>query len=181
MRLNKRSYLIVIGVAVVVIAVIGVQMVLGGKKSPEALKQEMEVRTLAVNGWSIKHTARLYENRERIREFKQKLIEYYSAEAGALVEQQRLTDALTAADIAAATDDNSGERIIAFNISDVKFKKQKISNDVADLEAEIEFYIKYNTQRQDYSTYGKNTYHWELKKEKDKWKIVKEELVPSKE
>lgn len=180
-RLSKKSYLVIIGIAVVVLAVIGVQMVLGGKKSSEVIKREIEVKELAINGWAIKHDARLYVNKDKVKEFKQRLMGFYSAEAGALVEQQRLLDALTAADIAAATDDNSGEKITNFSISAVEFKKEKISNEKAELEAEIEFYIKYHTQAQDYSTYGKNTYRWELAKEKDKWKIVKEELVPAAE
>jgi hypothetical protein len=156
-------------------------MGLGGKPSPDEQKRQVEVRNLVINGWAIKHNARLNENQDKIKEFKQVLIEYYSAETGALVEQQRLLDAMTAADIAAATDDNSGEKISAFNIAEVKFTKANISGDKANVEAAIEFYIKYRTQAQNYSTYGKNTYRWEVAKEKDKWKIVKEELVPDSE
>lgn len=173
--------MIIIGVAVVVLAAVGAQMVLGGKKSPEGLKREAEIKNLAINGWAIKHNARLDENKDKIREFKQVLIDFYSAESGALVEQQRLLDALTAADMAAATDDNSGEKISSFNISDVRFTKEKISSDKAEIEASIEFFIKYRTQAQDYSTYGKNTYRWEVAKEKGKWKIQKEDMLPDKE
>lgn len=173
--------MIIIGVAVVVLAVVGVQMVLGGKTSPEVQKRDAEVKNLAINGWAIKHNARLNENKDKIREFKQVLIDYYSAESGALVEQQRLLDAMTAADTAAAMDDNSGEKISSFNISEVKFTKEKISDEKADVEATIEFFIKYRTQAQDYSTYGKNTYRWEVAKEKGKWKILKEEMLPDKE
>jgi len=180
-RLNKRSYAIIIGVVVVVLAGVGVQMMLGGKSSPDSMKREVDVKNLVINGWAIKHNARLNENQDKIREFKQALIEYYSAESGALVEQQRLLDAMTAADIAAATDDNSGERISSFNISDVKFTKEKLTGDKAEVEALIEFFIRYRTQAQDYSTYGKNTYRWEVAKEKDKWKIIKEEMLPDKE
>lgn len=181
MRLNKRSYMIIIGVVVVVVAAVGVQMVLGGKTSPEVRKREVAVKNLVINGWAIKHNARLNENKDKIREIKQILINYYSAESGALVEQQRLLDAMTAADIAAATDDNSGEKIDSFNISEVRFTKEKITDVKAEVEASIEFYIRYRTQAQDYSTYGKNTYRWEVAKEKDRWKIVKEEMIPDKE
>ncbi|MBS3910198.1 MAG: hypothetical protein KGZ93_11370 [Actinobacteria bacterium] len=181
MRLNKRSYAIVVGAVVVVLAVVGVRMMLGGKSSPDAKKREVEVKNLVINGWVVKHNARLDENRNKIRDFKQLLIEYYSAETGALVEQQRLLDALTAADLAAATDDNSGEKISSFNISDVVFTEEKFTGDKAEVEAAVEFFIKYRTQAQDYSTYGKNTYRWEVAKEKDKWKIVKEEMLPDKE
>jgi len=181
LRLQKKSYLIIAGVVAAILLLAGSQVILGGKKSDENTKKAMEVKQFVLEGWRIKNDARLYENREKLLDFKQRLMDYYSAESGALIEQQRLIDALTAADVAASTDDNSGEQILSFNLSDVTFSKEKVTDKEAELTAELEFFMKYHTKTQTYSTSGKNTYNWQLKKEKDKWKIVKEELVSSKQ
>jgi hypothetical protein len=171
---------IILGVVIVVVALVGARMAFGGKSQKE-IERTAKVEAFVIQAWRIKHDARLFENRDKLLSFKQQLMNYYSAESGALAEQQRLISALTAADIAAAKDDNSGEKILNFWVSDVSFTNEKVDDNNARLTADVEFYIGYRTQAQTYRTYGNNTYSWQLKKEQGKWKVTKEELVTTNE
>jgi len=176
-KLGKKRT-IAIGVVVIIALVAAIAYFVSVRNTEARKKREAEVAPIAINGWKIKNDARLDANKDKVREFKQKLIDYYDAESGALVRQQRLIDSLIAADVAAATDDNSGEKVLSFHITDVTFNKVKVGDKESEIEANIEFYIRYITKTQTYSTYGENTYKWLLKKTDGKWKIVKEELIP---
>lgn len=176
-KLGKK-WTIIVGAVVVIALVAAIGFFVNARNTEARKKREAEVVPIAINGWKIKNDARLDSNKDKVREFKQKLIEYYDAESGALVRQQRLIDSLIAADSAAATDDNSGEKVLSFHITDVTFDKVKVGDKESEIVADIEFYIRYITKTQTYSTYGQNTYKWLLKKADGKWKIVKEELIP---
>lgn len=176
-KINKKTA-IILGVVVLVLAVIGSQMVFGGRKSEAQLKKEYDIANFVLSGWRIKNDARLESNKPNVTAFKQKLMNYYDAESGALAEQQRLINALIATDEAAATDDNSGEKVLSFDISDAELKEVKIGADKANVTADVEYFIRYETLTQNYSTFGKNRYIWQLKKDGKDWKIIKEELIP---
>jgi len=176
-KLDKK-WMIVIGAVAIIALVAAIGFFVSARNTEAKKKREAEVVPIAIDGWKIKNDARLDANKDKVREFKQKLIDYYDAESGALVRQQRLIDSLIAADTAAATDDNSGEKVLSFHITSVTLDKVKVGEKEAEIRANIEFYIRYITKTQTYSTYGENTYEWLLKKTDGKWKIVKEELIP---
>lgn len=178
-NLSKKS-LIIIGVIIIaVIAVVGIQRVLAsrdGKLSDEQIK----VGNTAINGWSLKNYARLDVNKDKVRQIKQKLMDFYDADSGELAEQQRLIDGLIAADNASdkkSLDTNTPMKLLNFRITNVKLEKINVDGSSADVTADIQYYIKYDAQHQDYSTYGENTYQWKLKNKKGKWKIVTEDVV----
>ncbi|HEY3374540.1 MAG TPA: hypothetical protein VGK02_05715 [Candidatus Aquicultor sp.] len=177
--MNKKT-LIILSVVVVVAVVGGGYLVSNAsdKSSTEQTQKQVDIANAALAGWRVKNDARLEVNKAKVAEFKQKLMNYYDPSTGALAEQQRLINALIAADEAAAKDDNSGEAIKSFDISSVAIKALDIKSETAKLTADVEYYIKYETQNQSYSTFGKNRINWELKKEGKSWKITKEALVP---
>ncbi len=178
-NLSKKS-LVIIGVIIIaVIAVVGIQRVLASR-SQELSADQLKVADTAINGWTIKYFARLAVNQDHVREFKQKLMEFYDADSGELAEQQRLIDGLIAADKAAdakALSTSTPMQPLEFRLSNVKLKKTSFNGDEANIEADLEYYVKYDAQHEEYSTFAKNTYEWKLKKFKDKWKIVNEDVV----
>jgi len=181
-NLSKKSIITIIGIIIIaVIAVVGIQRVLASR-NPVLSEDQLKAANTAINGWSIKNFARLSVNQDKVREFKQKLMEFYDADSGELAEQQQLIDGLIAADKSkdtgtGALDTSTPMRLLEFRLSSVKLKKTSFSGDGADITADLEYYIKYNAQHENYSTFGKNTYEWKLKKVKDKWKIIHEDVI----
>ncbi|MHB8841287.1 MAG: hypothetical protein ACYC56_05795 [Candidatus Aquicultor sp.] len=178
-NLSKKS-LVIIGVIIIaVIAVVGIQRVLASR-SPALNADQLKAADTAVNGWTIKNFARLSINQEHVREFKQKLMQFYDADSGELAEQQRLIDGLIAADKATdakALSTSTPLQLLEFRLASVKLKKTRFSGDEANIVADLEYYIKYDAQHENYSSFAKNTYEWKLKKFKNTWKIVNEDVV----
>lgn len=180
-RLNKKTWMIIIGVAVAIVVLIIGKAIFAPQKSAEQIAREAEAAKVAIQGWRMKHDARLEVYKDKTREIKQALIECYDAESGALAEQQRLLDVLIASDKAQAENDIKQQKIMNFRISDIAFEKLNVGENEANIIAKIEYYIKYETQARDYSTFGSGTYEWKLKKVKKSWKIVEEKLIPGDE
>lgn len=180
-RLSKKTLMILVGVVVVIIAVVIGKAIFAPEKSPEQIAKEVDAAKVAIEGWRVKHDARLEANKDKIRLAKQALIKFYDAESGALAEQQRLIDVLIAADNAQAENDIKQQKITSFRISDIAFEKLNVGDSEANIIAKIEYYIKYDTQARDYSTFGSSTFEWKLKKVKNNWKIIEEKLIPGDE
>lgn len=181
MRLSKKTLMIIIGVVVAIIVLVVGRAIFTPQKSAEQVAKEADAVRVAIEGWRVKHDARLEANKDKTRIVKQALIGFYDAESGALAEQQRLLDVLIASDKAQAEDDIKQQKIMNFRVSDIAFGKLNVGNSDANIIAKIEYYIKYETQARDYSTFGSGTYEWKLKKVKKSWKIIEEKLIPGDE
>ncbi|MCL6473158.1 MAG: hypothetical protein K6T91_10200 [Firmicutes bacterium] len=182
MNLSRKWIVVVILAVIAIIAVVGARQVLIARNSGELDQKTQEVLRVAINGWTIKHTARLASNQGKTNDIKQELKKFYDDKSGALAKQQRYIDALIAADKAKSENSlslstNTPLQILGFRVTDVKVKDASISRNSADITAEIEYYIQYDTQHANYSALGKNTYKFKLNKEKDGWKIAAEDLV----
>lgn len=182
MSLSRKRIVVVILAVIAIIAVVGARQALLARNSGELDPKTKEALKVAIDGWTIKHTARLASNQGKTDSIKQKLKNFYDAKSGALEKQQRYIDALIAADKEKSEDNlrlstNTPLQILGFRVTDVKIKDASVSNNRADITAEIEYYIQYDTQHANYSALGKNTYKFKLNKEKDGWKIAAEDLV----
>lgn len=180
MNLSKRQIQIIVGVIAAIIVLVGIRQVIAARNSQETDKIKAQVLNVCLNGWQIKELARLDVNKDKARDFKQQLMNFYDAKSGELAEQQRLIDMLIAADKEKDDKDidtNTPLQVLGFSITGIKVQGMNVGGDSADVGADIEYYIKYDTQHQNYSALVKNTYKWHLKKEKDSWKIIDENLV----
>ncbi len=184
MNLSKRQIRIIVGVIAAIIVLVGIRQVIAARNSQETDKIKVQVLNVCLNGWQIKELARLDANKDKVRDLKQQLMNFYDAKSGELAEQQRLIDMLIAAD--REKDDNKSPsslstntplQVLGFSITGVKVQSMNVGGDSADVSADVEYYIKYDTQHQNYSALVKNTYKWHLKKVKDNWKIINEDLV----
>jgi len=184
-KLRKSRYTLPSMVAlIVVIAFVAYKAI--NYKSPEYIKNEEEIKKTIAAGWPIKHLATVESNQDELDEFRKALPEYYSNDERELTKQQQLITVSLDTTVERGIlpevyekyylDEN--QAVTAFRATSIKFDKIRIKKDRAEVDAEIEYYVKRRALTQEYSTYGKDMYHWKLAKTKGKWLIEKETLVP---
>ncbi len=181
MNLSKKQIRALIVVVAAIIVLVGIRQVIVARNSDVTNKRNQQVLDFCLDGWQVKEFARLDANKDKIRDLKRLLMNYYDAKSGELAVQQRLVDTLIAADKAkdnqADASTNTPLKVLSFRITDVKVKSMYVGGTSADITADIQYFIKYDTQHENYSDLAKNTYRWQLKKDNGGWKITKEDLI----
>lgn len=183
-KLRKSRYALPSAVALImVIAFVAYKIV--NYKSPEYIKNEEEIKKTIATGWPIKHLATVEGNQDKLDEFRKVLPEYYSNDERELTKQQQfITIALNTTVERGMLPEvyekyylDEDQAVTGFRATGIKFDKIRIKKDRAEVEAEVEYYVKRRALTQEYSTYGKDAYRWDLVKKKDKWLIEKEILI----
>jgi len=184
LKTKKGKYILITLATLVVVLGFGAHKAIS-YKSPEYLENERLIKQTIQTGWPLKILASLEENKDKLDEFRKQLPEYYSNEQQELTKQQRL---VTIAAAEYEVEEGSmpqvyekyyagekqvlGIRFSEFDVTDIRIKKDR-----ATVTAKIEYFKDKFTLSQKYSSLISETYKWELVKSKDKWLIVKEELL----
>lgn len=184
-KLRKSRYALPFAVALIVVIAFAAYKIVN-YKSPEYIKNEEEIKKTIATGWPIKHLATVESNQDKLDEFRKALPEYYSNDERELTKQQQfITVALNTTVERGVLPEvyekyylDENQAVTAFKATTIEFDKIRIKKDRAEVEADLEYYVKRRALSQEYSTYGKDTYRWDLVKKKDKWLIEKETLIP---
>lgn len=184
-KLRESRYALPSAVALIVVIAFVVYKIVN-YKSPEFVKSENEIKKTIASGWPIKYVATVEGNQDELDDYRKLLPEYYSNNERELTKQQQFITAALNTTVERGVLPQVYEKyyldedqaVTGFRAMNIKFDKIRIKKDRAEVEAEVEYYVKRRVLKQDYSTYGKDTYHWDLVRTKGKWLIEKETLIP---